>query len=155
MRYFLILCIGLLALTAISIWWTNRETLDSRLQTVELLVHELASHLDVPDGTIIVPNNLHELIDKRTRFLKLGPVCVIVTDQDGKLLYSSDPLTQDELPSRLNDQLNKAVQPGFKAITAPIELNGNKIGQISLLQPSKSLTHLPELEWSFGCCLSV
>ncbi len=153
MRYFLILCVGLLALAAISVWWTNRERLDSRLQTVQLLVQEIADRFEVPNGIIVVPRDLPELIDKRTRFLKLGPVCIIVTDKDGKLLYSTEPLTQADLPKRLNDKLDKAIQPGFKAVTAPIENNGNKIGQVSLLQPTKPLTNLTEAKGALGLLL--
>ncbi len=153
MRYFLILCVGLLALAASSLWWINRETLDSRLQTVELLVQEIADRINSTNGTIVVPQNLKELIDKRTHFLGLGPVCLIITDKDGKLLYSNDPMTQADLPMWLNDTLDKATKPGFKAVTAPVENNEEKIGQVSLLQPSKSLTHLLQLKWSMGLLL--
>ncbi|WP_373232381.1 ATP-binding protein [Cohnella sp.] len=153
MRYFLILCIGLLALAATFVWWANRETLDHRLKSVELLSQEIAVRIIGPNGTIIVPNDMKQLIDSRSRFLKLGPLCLIVTDKDGKLLYSTDPLTQEDLPERLNDKLDKAVQPGFKAVTAPIEYHGNKIGQVSLLQPTKSLKIPPELQWAFSLLL--
>ena len=53
----------------------------------------------------------------------------------------------------LNDTLDKATKPGFKAVTAPVENNEEKIGQVSLLQPSKSLTHLLQLKWSMGLLL--
>lgn len=153
MRYFLILCMGLLALAATFFWWTNRETLDNRLQTVELLAQEIADRLRDSNGNIVVPQDLKQLIDKRTWFLKLGPVCLIVTDKYGKLLYSTDPLTQEDLPKRMNDKLDRAIQPGFKAVTTPIEYNGIKIGQVSLLQPTKSLKIPPELKWALGLLL--
>lgn len=154
MRYFIILLVGLLLLAAAAIWWTNRETLDSRLQTVELFAQEIADRLNGPDGTIVVSDNLGELIDKRSRFFNLGPgMCVIVTDNTGKLLYSSDPLKQEDLRMKLNDSLDKARQPGIKAIIAPIENNGIKIGQVTMLQPTESLTHIPELKWAIGLLL--
>ncbi|MGO4370210.1 HAMP domain-containing sensor histidine kinase [Paenibacillus sp. 2TAB19] len=154
MRYFIILLVGLLLLAAAAIWWTNRETLDSRLQTVELLAQEIADRLNGAEGTIEVPDNLGPYIDKRSRFFKLGPgMCVIVTDTEGRLLYSNDPLTQEDLRTKLNDRLDKAKQPGMKAIIAPIEHDGSKIGQVTLLQPTQSLTHIPELKWAIGLLL--
>lgn len=154
MRYFIILLVGLLLLAAAAIWWTNRETLDSRLQTVELFAQEIADRLKGPDGTIVVSDNLGQLIDKRSRFFNLGPgMCVIVTDNTGKLLYSNDPLKQEDLRMKLNDSLDKARQPGMKAIIAPIENNGSKIGQVTMLQPTESLTHITELKWAIGLLL--
>ncbi|MDQ0059187.1 sensor histidine kinase [Paenibacillus harenae] len=154
MRYFIILLVGLVLLAATAVWWTNRETLDSRLQTVELLAQEIAARLSGPEGTIEVPDNLGEYIDKKSRFFKLGPgMCVIVTDTEGKLLYSNDPLTQEDLRSKLNENLDKAMQPGMKAVIAPIEHGGSKIGQVTLLQPTQSLTHIPELKWAIGLLL--
>ncbi|MBW5447569.1 HAMP domain-containing protein [Cohnella sp. CFH 77786] len=148
-RYFIILCAGLLALAAAAVWWTHRETLDSRLQTVQLLAQELADRLDRPDGTIAVPRDLKEHIEKRAQYFKLGPVCAIVTDKDGKLLFSNEPLTQEDLRRKMTAALDQAREPGMKAITAPIEHNGNKIGQVSLLQPVRSLAHLPpEAQWA-------
>ncbi len=151
-RYFVILCIGLLALAAASVWWTQRETLDSRLQTVALLAQEIADRVG-GSNAITVPPDLSELIDKRTRSFKLGRVCVIVTDKAGKLVYSNDPITQADLRKKLNDSLDKAREPGIKAVTAPIEYNGTKLGQVALLQPTKSLTNMPEVRWALGLLL--
>lgn len=154
MRYFIILLVGLLLLAAFAVWWTNRETMDSRLQTVELLTQEIADRLSGPSGTVAVPDNIGEYIDKRSRFFNLGPgMCVIVTDSDGKLLYSNDPLTQEDLKTKLTVDLDQARQPGMKAIIAPIEHEGNKIGQVAMLKPTKSLTHIPELKWAIGLLL--
>lgn len=155
MRYFLILCIGLLALAATFVWWTNRETLDNRLKTVELLAQEIAVRLIGPNETIKVPNDMKQLIDTRSRLLKLGPLCLIVTDKDGKLLYSTDPLTQEDLPKRLNDKLDMAIEPGFKAVTAPIEYNDSKIGQVSLLQQTKPFKIPSEFKWALSLLLVV
>lgn len=154
MRYFIILLVGLLLLAAAAIWWTNHETLDSRLQTVELLAQEIADRLNGTEGKIEVPANLEKYIDKRSRFFNLGSgMCVIVTDTEGRLLYSNDPLTQEDLKSRLNDKLDEALQPEMKAIIAPIEYEGSRIGQVTLLQPKQSLTHIPELKWALGLLL--
>ena len=149
MQYFIILLVGLLLLATAAIWWTNRETLTSRLQTVELLAQEIADRLNGPEGTIKVPADLEEYIDKRSRFFKLGSdMCVIVTDMEGRLFYSNEPLTQEDLRSKLNDKLDKAKQPGMKAVTAQIEHDGIKFGQVTLLQRTQSLQHIRELKWA-------
>ncbi|MDQ6420142.1 HAMP domain-containing sensor histidine kinase [Paenibacillus sp. LHD-117] len=158
-RYFIILCIGLLVLAAAAVWWTKQQTMDSRLQTVELLAQDIADRLSGTDGTVVVPPDLTRLLQKRSQYFRLGPgICLIVTDMDGKLLYASDPLTQEDLPNKLNADLDQAREPGIKAIIAPITYLDEKIGQVTILQPIRPLTQLHDVQWAFGLsfvCLAL
>ncbi|MFC5468280.1 ATP-binding protein [Cohnella suwonensis] len=154
LRYFIILVIGLLALAAASVWWTNREAMDSRMQTGELFAQDIASYLVDPAGTVVIPRDMNDYIKKHSRFFKIGPgLCVIVTDKDGKLLYSNEPMTQADLPKKLNERLDKSRLRGFKAIPVPIDNDGIKIGQVTLLQPTESLTNRPEVQWVIALLL--
>ncbi|MCR2806948.1 HAMP domain-containing sensor histidine kinase [Paenibacillus soyae] len=153
-RYFFILCIGLLVLAAAAVWWTRQQTMDSRLQTVEVLAQDIADRLNGPDGTVVVPPDLTKLLNKRAQYFQLGSgICLLVTDLSGKLLYASDPVTQEELPYKLNASLDKALEPGIKAIIAPIAHDEEKIGQVTILQPIRPLTKLTDVWWAFGLAL--
>lgn len=153
-RYFIILCIGLLVLAAAAVWWTKQQTMDSRLQTVEVLAQDIADRLNGPDGTVVVPPDLTKLLNKRAQYFQLGPgICLLVTDLSGKLLYASDPVTQEELPYKLNPSLDKALEPDMKAIIAPITHNEKKIGQVTILQPIRPLTNFTEVQWAIGLAL--
>ncbi len=153
-RYFIILCIGLLVFAVAAVWWTKQQTMDSRLQTVEVLAQDIADRLDGPTGDVVIPPDLTKLLEKRAHYFQLGSgICLIVTDLSGKLLYASDPVTQEELPYKLNDSLDKAREPGMKAITAPITHQEEKIGQVTILQPTKPLTRLTDVWWAFGLAL--
>jgi two-component system, sensor histidine kinase len=150
-RYFIILVAGLLVIAAAAVWWTKQQTMDSRLQTVELLAQDIADRLSGEDGTVVVPPYITQLLEKRSKSFNLGPgICLLVTDTSGKLLYASDPITQEDLPRKLNRDLNKAVEPGKKAVIAPIVHDEAIIGQVTILQPTRSLAHMPELQWAFG-----
>ncbi|RIX51396.1 sensor histidine kinase [Paenibacillus nanensis] len=150
-RYFWILFAGLLVIAAAAVWWTKQQTMDSRLQTVELLAQDIADRLSGEDGTVTVPPYLTQLLQKRAQYFNLGPgICLLVTDHNGKLLYASDPITQEELPLKLNASLDRALEPGMKAIIAPITYDEAKIGQVTILQPTRPLTRLPDLQWAFG-----
>ncbi len=149
MRYFLILFIMLLAIAAAVVWWTNRATMDSRQQTAEMFAQEIAYRLHSYNGTILIPQNMSEMINKRVRFLgNRIKLCVIVTDKAGKLLYSNEQITQADLPERLNAKLNKSLVPGYRAVTAPILNNGSKVGQVALLHPTESLIQRREFQWA-------
>lgn len=154
LRYFTILFIVLLALTAAVVWWTNRETMDSRQQAAELLAQEITDHLDSTNGIIAIPPNMNAIIEKRSKFFKGGAkLCVIVTDKDGKLLYSNEPITQEDLPKWLNDRLDKSRLPGLHAVPAPIIYNGNTLGQVTLLYPTESMFRRPEVQLALGLLL--
>lgn len=156
LRYFIILCIGLVLFAAASAWWTSKVTIGSRLQTLKLLAQDIADRMESSDGTIAAPSGLKKLIDKRSRDFNLGPdFCVIITDREGKLVFSSDPMTQDDVKRRLNETLDAALEPGFRAITAPIETGGSAAGQVTILQLTKSMTISPELKWIIGLMLVI
>ncbi|GFN32915.1 two-component sensor histidine kinase [Paenibacillus curdlanolyticus] len=149
LRYFIILFTVLITLAVAVVWWTNRATMDSRQQTAERLAQEIARHLHSVNGTILIPPNMDEIIDRRVWLIENGAkLCVIITDKDGKLLYSNESITQADLSSRLNDKLNKSLVPGYRAVTAPILYNGGKIGQVALLHPVESLIQRPEFQWA-------
>lgn len=154
-RYLLILCIGLLLIAIASIWWIRQQSMNNRLQTSALFAQEIADRTLNPDGSIVVGESLRELVENRKRFFKLNnEMCVIVTDNKGTLLFSMPELTQEEMLHKLDDELNESRSPEFKAANAPIEYEGKKIGQVTLLQAKKALNYIPtEEKWFFAIML--
>ncbi|AJS59634.1 HAMP domain-containing sensor histidine kinase [Paenibacillus sp. IHBB 10380] len=154
-RYLLILCIGLLVIAITSICWIRQESMNNRLQTTALLAQEIADRIVNPDGSIVVGESLRELIENRKRFFKMtNEMCVIVTDNKGKMLFSMPKLTQEDLLHKLDDELNESRSPEFKAAKAHIEYGGEPIGQVTLLQAKNELKYIPtEEKWFFAIML--
>jgi signal transduction histidine kinase len=154
LRYFIVLFILLLALASAAGWWTNRETMNSRIRTAEMFAQAVDEYIDTSDGVVAVPQDMNARLKKLSLFFRIEPnFCVIVTDKDGKLIYSNEPMTQVDLSMKLNDRLDKSLAPGFKATLAPILYNGTKIGQVTLLSPNDSLFQKPVVKWAISLLL--
>jgi two-component system, sensor histidine kinase len=149
-RYLIIISIGLLLTALATFWWIRQEAMDNRMQTTGLLAQEIADRSLGPDGSIEISRNLNTLIEDRKRFFKLTlEMCVIITDNEGKLLFSMPPLSQEEMEHKLNDEMNDVRSPEYKAATAAIHAEGTTLGQVFVLQSKRTLTHIPQEEIRF------
>lgn len=149
-RYLIIISVGLLLAALTTFWWIQQEAMSNRMQTTGLLAQEIADRSVSSEGSIEVSPNLKKLIEDRKRFFKLTvEMCVIITDQQGKLLFSMPPLTEDEMRHKLNDRLDESRSPEFRAAVAPIESDHEALGQVVVLQSKKSLRHIPQDEIIF------
>ncbi|MDP4099349.1 HAMP domain-containing histidine kinase [Paenibacillus sp. P96] len=138
-RYFSVLFVGLLLIAVISIYSLQEESRDSQLQTARLLAEEIADHLANKEKTGEPVETLDSLIEDRKQFIKHGSdICVIVTGQNGKLLFSNPKISEEQAHRRL-DQEKKNNAPALERVTAPILYNGSTLGEVTLLQPNKSL----------------
>ncbi|OMD57712.1 MULTISPECIES: HAMP domain-containing sensor histidine kinase [Paenibacillus] len=149
-RYLLIISVGLLLTALATLWWIRQEAMSNRLQTAGLLAQEIADRSLNMEGSIEISQNLEKLIEDRKRFFKLTiEMCVIITDQQGQMLFSLPPLTDKEMRYKLNDSLNDSRSPEFKAAVAPINSDDKTLGQVIVLQSKKSLRHIPQEEIIF------
>jgi signal transduction histidine kinase len=141
-RYFIVLFIGLLLIAVISILSLREETISNQLQTARLFAEEIADRLASKERTGEPVENLDSLIEDRKQFIKYGSdICVIVTDQDGKPVFSNPKLSEKQARERLNSERSGQNGPALKPVTAPIVYNGSILGQVTLLQHDNSLSH--------------
>lgn len=149
-RYLVIISIGLLVTALATFWWIRQEAMDNRMQTTGLLAQEIADRSVGVDGSVVVSQSLKALIEDRKRFFKLtSEMCVIIMDHNDQLLFSMPPLTNEEMRHKLNDGLNEARSPEYKAASASIQADGLMLGQVFVLQSKKSLKHIPQEEIRF------
>lgn len=63
--------------------------MSNRMQTTGLLAQEIADRSVSREGSLEISENLENLIKDRKRFFKLTvEMCVIITDQQGQMLFS-------------------------------------------------------------------
>ncbi|MNI03625.1 Alkaline phosphatase synthesis sensor protein PhoR [compost metagenome] len=155
-RYLLIIGTGLLLTALVTFWWIQQEAMNNRMQTTALLAQEIADRSVSADGSLNVTPALHGLIEDRKRFFKLTQeMCVIITGPKGELLFSQPEMTEKEMRYELNDSLDAARSPGFKAAGAQIQGNGKTLGQVMVLQSKRSLRYIPREEITFFSILIV
>ncbi|QSF45737.1 sensor histidine kinase [Paenibacillus tianjinensis] len=150
LRYLIIISIGLLLTALVTFWWIQQEAMNNRMQTTALLAQEIADRSVSSDGTMQISPTLAKLVEDRKRFFKLTlEMCVIITDPEGKLLFSEPSLTQEEMNHKLNDTLSGSRSPEFKAAVAQIQHGRETLGQVVVLQSKRSLRHIPQEEITF------
>lgn len=154
LRYLLIISVGLLLTALVTFWWIQQEAMNNRMQTTGLLAQEIADRSVNAAGELEISPALGALIEDRKRFFKLTvEMCVIVTDNSGKLLFSQPELSDAEMRFRLNDSLNAPRSPEFKAASALIQSGGKTLGNVMVLQSKRSLRHIPQEEITFFAIL--
>ncbi|WP_151733250.1 sensor histidine kinase ['Paenibacillus yunnanensis' Narsing Rao et al. 2020] len=156
-RYLLIISSGLLLIALVTFWWIQREAMNNRMQTTALLAQEIADRSIGADGTMKISPGLANLVEDRKRFFKVSmEMCVIITGQNGELLFSEPQLTEEEMRHKLNDSLTDARSPQFKAAVARVTADsGDTLGQVAVLQSKRSLQHIPQEEIIFFSTLLV
>jgi signal transduction histidine kinase len=144
LRYLIILCVGFLLVSSVSIYWIRYTTKQSRLQITELIGQEIADKIVDSNGKLRISYDINRLIEDRERFFKLNAnFCVIILDSNNKALFTKPMISQEEVKQKLTDDMRLARQPGFFAMTTPVS-NGNEVlGQVILLQAEKALTFYP------------
>jgi signal transduction histidine kinase len=149
-RYLLIISVGLLLTALTTFWWMQQEAMSNRLQTTGLLAQEIADRSVSKEGIIEISENLEQLIEDRKRFFKLTvEMCVIITDQNGQMLFSMPPLTDYEMRNKLNDSLSDSRSSEYKAAVAPIDYVNETLGEVIVMQSKSSLRYIPQDEIIF------
>lgn len=143
LRYFLILCVSLGIIAFFAVYWIMDTALNSRLKTAGLLSQEVAERVVADDGRLRLPPMFDKLLDSRLTFFNIDLIdlCLIITDADGRLVYSRPKLNEQDLRKKLTDDLSRARDNRYIAVTTPI-LSGDQMqGQVTLLQSKRSLSY--------------
>ncbi|NQX47517.1 HAMP domain-containing histidine kinase [Paenibacillus tritici] len=156
LRYLLIISIGLLLTALFTFWWIQQEAMNNRMQTTGLLAQEIADRSVGTDGKLAINPSLDKLVEDRKRFFKVTTeMCVIITGPAGELLYSSPPMTGEEMRYKLNDSLTDSRTPEYKAAAAQIRGDQATLGQVLVMQSKRSLRHIPQEEITFFSIIIV
>jgi len=143
-RYLLILCLGLVLVTAASVYWIRESTLENRLQITQFLAQEVAHQVVSPEGALVIPPHLNKLIEDRKQVCNFTfQPDVTITDAEGQTLFhkpptvKGTPLPPSEMPP------TASITPELVTVTADIKSGNNTLGTVSLVQPKRILTHVP------------
>ncbi|ANS75070.1 hypothetical protein AWM70_11030 [Paenibacillus yonginensis] len=140
LRYLLILFIGCTIIALVSIYWIRETARDNRLQTSGLFVMDVADRVTGKEG-LEIPPKLDELVENRLRFFKLDrDFCLMVLDQDDKLVYSMPKITQQQMEEKWNPDTWESRHSEYTSVSVPIMSGGQEVGRVALLQSVKSLT---------------
>lgn len=140
-RYFLILCVSLGIIATCAVYWIMDTALNSRLKTAGLLGQEVAERVVAEDGKLKLPPYFDKLLDSRLMFFNIDEfdLCFIITDARGHVVYSRPPLSDEEIRKKLSDDLTRARDSRFIAVSTPIMNGDQQQGQVTLLQSKMSL----------------
>ncbi|MEI7027835.1 HAMP domain-containing sensor histidine kinase [Paenibacillus sp. y28] len=139
LRYLLILCLGLLVVTSISVYWINRSTKENKLQMTGLLGLEIADRIVDENGRLMISPAIGQIVDDRKHYLNL-PIdfCLLIMDAQENVLYTRPRLGPEQIEKKLAD-----IASGREttAVTTPVMGGGGVIGSVILTQPQNSLTY--------------
>jgi signal transduction histidine kinase len=144
-RYFAILCVGLVIIAGSAVYWVMNTATNSRLQTAGLLAQEMAEKVIVDEGKLHIPPNFDQVLGNRFQYFKFKKeeLCLIITDEQGALLYSFPPIAPEDVRKKLADNLTEARDNRFTAVHAPIMEDSRQLGQVVLLQSKRALAYSP------------
>ncbi len=144
-RYFAILCVGLVIIAGSAAYWIMNTATDSRLQTAGLLAQEMADRVIVEDGQLRIPPNFDKVLGSRFQYFKFEKeeLCLIITDAQGHLLYSFPPMGPEDVQKKLTDDLSEARDSRYTAVHAEIMDGEREVGQVALLQTNWALAYSP------------
>lgn len=145
LRYFAILCLGLAIIAIAAVYWIRETAMDNRLKTTGLLGQEISERVVSPTGELVIPPNFDQLLKSRFIYFNLNKdeLCLIITDEQGKLVYSKPKINSTDVKRKLTDDLSRSRDDRFLAVTTPIMSGDEQKGQVSLLQSKRSLTYSP------------
>ncbi|THF84554.1 ATP-binding protein [Cohnella fermenti] len=144
LRYIVILCVGFTIIALCALYWIRDTAKDNRLKTAGLLGQEIADRVSSEDGTLAIPPQMDQLLDSRLKVFNFkGDLCLIITDEAGRVEYSRPPMNEEMARSYLTDDLSASGKPNQQAVITPIEADGKPLGQVALLLSKKSLAYSP------------
>lgn len=155
LRYLLIISIGLLITTIATFLWVQQDAMENRMQTTSLLAQEFAD-LSVKNGSVYITPYLSELFENRKQFFKLNTdMCVFITNQAGRMLFSSPAMSEERMRMELNESLSDVRNSKYRAAQATINGPEGPLGKVFVMQSVRSLKHIPQKELVFFALLQV
>lgn len=153
-RYIITLCIGLIIIGIVSTLWIRYNTVQKRLESLELLAAEIAESSVDAQGLLYIDPRISRDIERRQRFLDLGPdLMLFVVNKEGRLVYarpglpSGDLLLNITIPAEQEQGRQQlSVGQGIKFyILKQAVKNGDKtVGSIFVISPFREVNRNPE-----------
>ncbi|SDS92770.1 Signal transduction histidine kinase [Paenibacillaceae bacterium GAS479] len=140
LRYVAVLCVGFGIIAFSSLYLIRETATDNRLKTAGLLGQEIADRVAAEDGRPVIPAHMNKLLDNRLEYFNFaGEICILITDRDGKLLYSMPDTSEQSMKERMTADLKQSSIPSEKAVITPVISGMDTIGQVTLLMSKNSL----------------
>ncbi|MCM3207772.1 MULTISPECIES: HAMP domain-containing sensor histidine kinase [Paenibacillus] len=145
LQYFLILCIGFIIIVAGALYWIRTTSLEKGLKTAELLGLEIAEKVSGTENKLHIPPDLDRLVDKRTKLFNTdNHFCIMILDNNNQLIYSNPKMTQQEVYTRLSDDLSEPRNHKFAGVTVNVVDADQTLGKVWVLQSKKAITYSPD-----------
>lgn len=143
LRYFAVLCLGLAIITVAAVYWIRETAMDNRLKTTGLLGQEISERVTSKDGRLLLPTDFEQLLRSRFEYFNVDKeeLCLIITDEEGHLVFSRPEISEYELKHKLTKDLKRSRDSEYLAVTTPVMSGGEPRGQVTLLQSKRSLTY--------------
>ncbi|MCP1133181.1 HAMP domain-containing histidine kinase [Paenibacillus polysaccharolyticus] len=148
LRYFLILCIGFSVIAAGALYWIRTTSIEKSLKTAELLGWEIADRVAVKDHKLQVPPDLNTIVSSREKLFNTDNYfCVMVLDNNNKLIFSQPKMQQEDVYYRLSDDFLEPRNSKYAGVTVDIADGNQTIGKVWVMQSKQSITFGPETVW--------
>ncbi|MBU5352309.1 HAMP domain-containing sensor histidine kinase [Paenibacillus silvae] len=145
LRYFLILCIGFSIIAAGALYWIRTTSIEKSLKTAELLGWEIADRVTVKGNQLWVPPDLNTIVSSREKLFNTDHYfCVMVLDNNNKLIFSQPKMKQEDVHYRLSDDYLKPRNSKYAGVTVDITDGNQTLGKVWVMQSKQSITFSPE-----------
>ncbi|WP_246026129.1 HAMP domain-containing sensor histidine kinase [Peribacillus cavernae] len=149
-RYLLTLCVGLLLLAVVSMWWMQQTALEYRLNLLKYLADETSDRAIKDNGQVVIGPILWGIIDDREKILHLNKEPIIyLTDPKGQISFTKPQIDIKEGENHIQqsildnkDSIQKVeLKDGNEVyvVKSPINYAQQQIGWVIIVQEEDSL----------------
>ncbi len=150
-RYVITLCIGLLIIAIVSVWWIRQTTIEHRLNLTIFMAEELADRIvSITEGRPITREKAPGLLQERRmehRILIVDTNGVVLSDNRlvlirGRATIPLELLESNKQVERI--QLDTENPVRYYMVKAPIETSDLQLGWVVILQPEQEVVQIDQ-----------
>jgi len=149
-RYVFTLCIGLILIGLLLIFWMRYHALQNRIEILQYIAEETAERLEGGNTNISFDFTIGDIFEKRRKFIEMGQrVRMIITNRNGKIIATlpkSPLLEKMKIPKSFLDKENEnnleLLNRTHFIVKEPINRNGQVVGWVVVAQPKGTLLTL-------------
>ncbi|MFD1334164.1 ATP-binding protein [Oceanobacillus iheyensis] len=149
-RYLITLCVGLLIIAILSVWWIRHSTLENRVQMMELLTEDMADRYTESRGERPQPGGIPGgFPDQRWMGLEQEPLIYII-DRSGEIISRNRPMSplDQEIDIEMLDstetvqtlKMDDQNRLTFYMVKSPIVMDDTTIGWVMMAESKQLLT---------------
>jgi signal transduction histidine kinase len=155
-RYLATLCIGLLIIAFISIFWIRHTTMEHRLKLTKFLAEEAADRVVDTNGQIMMAPIFPKFLNERERLLNLNSkLQLYIVNRTGDILFAKPNLPNTSRASiplsilKSEEEIQRLTIGDRKrgqlyAVKASIDYGGETMGWVVILQPKQELVRVQQ-----------